>query len=224
MTKARPAAKQADPKLRAAHAAGDPARPSPEDVEKAAAEVEKYVKDNEAARKEVGRIAKHGRRGRQARELRHGQGPGVPQEVGQGVRRRSRTTEEGQAMTARPPALLAVVGADPVRPPDFDTEIVPVLTKAGCNAGACHGAAAGRGGFRLSLLRRRPGGRLRRHRPRAGRPAGQPGPAGGEPAARKPTGDAPPRRRHALEPDGPGAKRLADWIAAGAPRRRRRAG
>ncbi len=35
---------------------------------------------------------------------------------------------------------------------DFDTEIIPVLTKAGCNAGACHGAAAGRGGFHLSLL------------------------------------------------------------------------
>ena len=28
---------------------------------------------------------------------------------------------------------------------------MPVLTKSGCNAGACHGAAAGRGGFRLSL-------------------------------------------------------------------------
>lgn len=34
---------------------------------------------------------------------------------------------------------------------DFDTQIIPVLTKAGCNAGACHGAAAGRGEFRLSL-------------------------------------------------------------------------
>ena len=34
---------------------------------------------------------------------------------------------------------------------DFDTQIMPVLTKAGCNAGACHGAAAGRGGFHISL-------------------------------------------------------------------------
>ncbi len=31
-------------------------------------------------------------------------------------------------------------------------EIVPVLTKAGCNQGACHGGMHGRGGFRLSLL------------------------------------------------------------------------
>src|SRR6266496_282227 len=34
----------------------------------------------------------------------------------------------------------------------FATRIVPVLTKAGCNTGACHGAATGQGGFKLSLL------------------------------------------------------------------------
>ena len=34
---------------------------------------------------------------------------------------------------------------------DFQNEIVPILTKVGCNAGACHGAAIGRGGFNLSL-------------------------------------------------------------------------
>ena len=35
---------------------------------------------------------------------------------------------------------------------DFPTHILPLLTKAGCNAGACHGAAVGQGGFKLSLL------------------------------------------------------------------------
>ncbi|MFK7734739.1 MAG: DUF1553 domain-containing protein [Pirellulaceae bacterium] len=34
---------------------------------------------------------------------------------------------------------------------DFTNDIVPILTKNGCNAGACHGAAIGRGGFKLSL-------------------------------------------------------------------------
>jgi hypothetical protein len=34
----------------------------------------------------------------------------------------------------------------------FATRILPVLTKAGCNTGACHGAATGQGGFKLSLL------------------------------------------------------------------------
>src|SRR5436190_13304697 len=34
----------------------------------------------------------------------------------------------------------------------FTRDIVPVLTKSGCNQGACHGAQHGKGGFRLSLL------------------------------------------------------------------------
>ena len=34
---------------------------------------------------------------------------------------------------------------------DFENDIVPILTKGGCNAGACHGSAIGRGGFKLSL-------------------------------------------------------------------------
>jgi len=35
---------------------------------------------------------------------------------------------------------------------DFPTRILPILTKAGCNSGACHGAAVGQGGLKLSLL------------------------------------------------------------------------
>lgn len=41
--------------------------------------------------------------------------------------------------------------------PDFETEVLPVVTRAGCNSGACHGAAAGRGGFHLSLFGADPG-------------------------------------------------------------------
>jgi hypothetical protein len=33
----------------------------------------------------------------------------------------------------------------------FTEEVIPVLTRAGCNQGACHGAQHGRGGFKLSL-------------------------------------------------------------------------
>jgi hypothetical protein len=47
--------------------------------------------------------------------------------------------------------MLAVAANAGESPVDFDTRVIPVLTKAGCNTGACHGAAAGRGGFRLSL-------------------------------------------------------------------------
>lgn len=48
-------------------------------------------------------------------------------------------------------AIMMLIAAD-AAPVDFDTEIVPILTKAGCNAAACHGSAAGRGGFKLSLF------------------------------------------------------------------------
>jgi hypothetical protein len=37
-------------------------------------------------------------------------------------------------------------------PVDFAREVVPALTKLGCNQGACHGGQHGKGGFRLSLL------------------------------------------------------------------------
>src|SRR5688572_27221570 len=33
----------------------------------------------------------------------------------------------------------------------FRNHVIPVLTKAGCNQGACHGALAGKGGFKLTL-------------------------------------------------------------------------
>src|SRR5262249_1341645 len=41
-----------------------------------------------------------------------------------------------------------VEGPDPI---DFQTQVIPTLTKAGCNAGACHGTPTGKNGFRLSL-------------------------------------------------------------------------
>jgi len=50
-------------------------------------------------------------------------------------------------------ALLAaptVVRADD--PIDFERDIVPVLTRFGCNSGACHGKSRGQNGFQLSLL------------------------------------------------------------------------
>lgn len=37
-------------------------------------------------------------------------------------------------------------------PINFPNRIVPILTKAGCNGGGCHGKSAGQNGFRLSLL------------------------------------------------------------------------
>jgi hypothetical protein len=36
-------------------------------------------------------------------------------------------------------------------PIEFGREVVPILTKAGCNQGTCHGSQYGKGGFKLSL-------------------------------------------------------------------------
>ena len=48
----------------------------------------------------------------------------------------------------------AAAGATPPKagPPDFESQLQPMLVKAGCFSGACHGAAAGKKGFKLSLL------------------------------------------------------------------------
>jgi hypothetical protein len=51
--------------------------------------------------------------------------------------------------------LLASTGlaSEPQHPVSFVNDVVPILTKAGCNSGSCHAKAGmGQNGFRLSLL------------------------------------------------------------------------
>jgi hypothetical protein len=48
-------------------------------------------------------------------------------------------------------AAVEVRGARRARGISFANEVIPTLTRAGCNQGACHGAASGKGGFKLSL-------------------------------------------------------------------------
>ncbi len=50
----------------------------------------------------------------------------------------------------RPLASHAPTPAAPA-PVSFTNHVIPVLTKMGCNSGACHGAAAGKNGFSLTL-------------------------------------------------------------------------
>ena len=47
---------------------------------------------------------------------------------------------------------VSVADFEDSKPISFANEIVPVLTKFGCNAGGCHGKISGQNGFRLSLL------------------------------------------------------------------------
>ena len=49
-------------------------------------------------------------------------------------------------------ALVAPAGrAEDLPPVSFRNEVMAVLSKSGCNAGACHGNKSGKGGFKLSL-------------------------------------------------------------------------
>jgi hypothetical protein len=47
---------------------------------------------------------------------------------------------------------LEVAGLAKPRPISFDNDIIPILTKATCNAGGCHGKAEGQNGFKLSVF------------------------------------------------------------------------
>lgn len=47
--------------------------------------------------------------------------------------------------------LLLLAPAARAETPSFVNDVVPVLTRFGCNQGACHGKGAGQNGFRLSL-------------------------------------------------------------------------
>ncbi len=118
--------------------------------------------------------------------------------------------------------LATLLGAGAVaraaEPPDFTTRVVPALTKAGCNAGSCHGAALGRGGFHLSLMGYDPGADydslVREYEGRRvdlARP-------GKSLVLRKPAGELDHEGGLRLSSGGEGYKTLCDWIAAGAPR------
>ena len=47
---------------------------------------------------------------------------------------------------------LQVTGINHPIPVSFEQQIIPLLTKAGCNSGGCHGKAEGQNGFKLSIF------------------------------------------------------------------------
>lgn len=71
---------------------------------------------------------------------------GVVTAVGDG--RAVVTAKVGAATASR---LIEVERAAAPYPTTFRNHVVPVLTKAGCNSGPCHGASAGKNGFKLTL-------------------------------------------------------------------------
>lgn len=47
---------------------------------------------------------------------------------------------------------VKVVGLKNPRPVSFEQQIIPLLTKASCNSGGCHGKNEGQNGFKLSVF------------------------------------------------------------------------
>lgn len=99
----------------------------------------------------------------------------------------------------------------------FRHDVMPVLSKAGCNMGACHGYSLGKNGFKLSLRGADPDAdflaltdefyerRINRHQPQASL------------LVTKPLGDVPHKGGVRLERNGLLHELLLGWIAAGAP-------
>ncbi len=99
----------------------------------------------------------------------------------------------------------------------FRNHVIPMLTRAGCNSGACHGALAGKGGLKLSLrgfdppsdhfvlTRQALGRRVDRNEPARSL------------VLLKPTQAVSHGGGQKIEPGSADYRVLADWIAGGAP-------
>jgi hypothetical protein len=102
--------------------------------------------------------------------------------------------------------------------PDFELDVLPIFTKFGCNAGACHGKQRGQNGFQLSLLAFDPdfdfdaltkesrGRRLSQSQPEQSL------------LLLKPTGFAPHGGGKRLDPNSEDFATLRRWVLSGMPR------
>ena len=112
---------------------------------------------------------------------------------------------------------VTVTGMDKPFEWGFRNHVQPVLAKFGCSSGACHGAAAGQAGFRLSLRGYDDEGdwrNLTRHA--LGRRIVPADPSSSL-LVQKPVGAVPHKGGVRFAPESQEFRVLAEWIAAGAP-------
>lgn len=137
---------------------------------------------------------------------------GVVHPVANGTATVTVTVDGGSATST-----ISVVGMehDPGR--SFRNDVQPVLAKMGCSMGACHGALAGKGGFKLSLrgydaiadyaaITRAAGGRRV-----------EPSDPGRSLILLKPTMAVPHKGGLRFDVDSPAYEILSQWIASGSP-------
>lgn len=102
-------------------------------------------------------------------------------------------------------------------PWSFRNHVQPVLTKAGCNSGACHGAVAGKNGFKLSLRGYDPQADFRTITRQARGRRIVPSDPGRSLFLTKPSGEIPHKGGIRFAVDSREYRVLAEWIAAGQP-------
>ena len=126
-----------------------------------------------------------------------------------------RASHEGG--TAEVPVVVADGGE---RAWDFGQDIVPILTRSGCNTGACHGRADGQNGFHLSFFGYDHEGDFRAiTRDAAGRRLSRVSPEQSL-FVRKATGRVPHAGGQRVRPGSVEEKTILAWLKAGAPETR----
>ncbi|MCH7813041.1 MAG: DUF1549 domain-containing protein [Planctomycetes bacterium] len=124
-------------------------------------------------------------------------------------------TVAAAGLTAQVP--LTVTNATTARPVSFRRDVIPALTKAGCNSGSCHGSARGRDGFHLSLFGYDPDGDHRALTREL--PGRRVNPAWPQESLllQKATGTVPHTGGPRLAVDGLDYSSIVAWLEAGAP-------
>ncbi len=112
---------------------------------------------------------------------------------------------------------VSVQNAAAKPPVSFTLDVMPVLSRAGCNTGGCHGAARGKDGFRLSLFGYDPAGdhfRITRELPFRRVNLAVPEESL---LVQKAVGAVPHTGGKRFEPDSRSYRVLVEWLRAGAP-------
>ncbi len=122
-------------------------------------------------------------------------------------------TADGQSSTA----TVSVAGMKQETPRSFRNDVQPVFAKMGCSMGACHGALAGKGGFKLSLRGYDAAADYRTITRGARGRRIEPTDPGSSLILLKPTMTVPHKGGLRFAIDSPAYEILSQWIAAGAP-------
>ena len=127
-----------------------------------------------------------------------------------------RATVEVQTGKGSAELDVSVVGFDSPEEWSFRNHVLAVFAKTGCNSGACHGALAGKGGFRLSLRGYDPTTDYQTIVTQARGRRIELADPGRSLILAKPTGALPHKGGLRFETDSREYQVIADWIAGGA--------